>query len=232
MIGCVISVKAEETIRVVTESWRPYNYEENGIAKGPSSELVRKVLDKAGIQYKIRVYPWARAYKIALEEKNVLIYTIARTPERESLFKWVRPIAEPDNTYLYKLSNRKDIIINTLDDAKKYQIGIIKESMYHQFLIKKGFTDNLQIVPQQQQNYKKLLINRIDLLAQGERNLQEELKKKHYKDANIQIEKAFMLFQYPYYMAFSKSTSDEVVEKVRTAFDQLEKEGALQFAFH
>ena len=221
-------IKAEEVLRVVTENWRPYSYEENKTAKGSATEVIRKVLEKANIQYKIRVYPWARAYKIATEEKNVLIYAIARTPERENNFKWVRPITAPDNTYLYKLSERKDIIINTLDDAKKYQIGVIRKSVYHQFLTKHGFLDNLQVVAKQGLNHKKLLTKRIDLWAEGESNLQAEIKGKIPNDSFCRFEKAFLLFSSPYYMAFSKSTPDEIVDKVKSAFDQLKNEAAIK----
>ena len=222
-------VKAEEVLRVVTENWRPYSYEENKVVKGRTTEIVRKVLERANISYKIKVYPWARAYKIASEEKNVLIYAIARTPERENNFKWVRPITTPDNIYLYKLAERKDIIINTLDDARKYQIGVIRRSMYHQFLTKHGFTNNLQIVAMQGVNHKKLLVKRIDLWAEGENNLHAEIKGKIPNDSFDRFEKAFLLFSHAYYMAFSKSTPDEIVDKVKNAFDQLKKEEAIKF---
>ena len=76
-------------LEIVTENWRPYNYSEGGDIKGHSTEILEKVLRRSGIKYKIKVYPWARAYKIAQNRKNVLIYTIMRIPSREYLFKWI-----------------------------------------------------------------------------------------------------------------------------------------------
>lgn len=222
-------IKADETLQVVTENWRPYSYEENNKVKGSATKIIRKVLKQANIQHKIRVYPWARTYKIATEEKNVLIYAIARTPERENMFKWGRPITAPDNTYLYKLSERKDIIINELNDAKQYQIGVIRKSVYHQFLLKHGFSDNLQVVPRQGLNHKKLLVKRIDLWAEGESNLHAEIQGTVPNESFNRFKKAFLLFRYPYYMAFSKKTSDEIVDKVNAAFDQLKEENKIFF---
>ncbi len=49
------------------------------------------------------MFVWARAYEIALHEKNVLIYSIKRTSERESLFKWVGVIV-PIDFYFYALA--------------------------------------------------------------------------------------------------------------------------------
>ncbi|MBA4366572.1 MAG: hypothetical protein C0403_02920, partial [Desulfobacterium sp.] len=65
------NVQAEDVVQVVTENWSPYNFEEKGVVKGSSTETVRKVLEKANIKHTIKVYPWARSYKMALEQKNV-----------------------------------------------------------------------------------------------------------------------------------------------------------------
>ena len=73
-------------LTVVTEDLYPYNYIENGELKGQATEIVVKVLKHAGIDYSIQVYPWARAYNLALNNKNVLIYSIVKIPSREKLF--------------------------------------------------------------------------------------------------------------------------------------------------
>ena len=53
-------------ISVVTEDWPPYNYlDENGEMTGYSTKVVKKVLEKANVQYDIRLYPWARSYEMA-----------------------------------------------------------------------------------------------------------------------------------------------------------------------
>lgn len=230
VFACVcssVTLYAEDVIQVVTENWAPYNFEENTVVKGISTDIVKKVLERTGLKYTISVYPWARAYNMALEEENILIYTIVRTPERENVFKWVRAIVEADSTNLYKLSEREDIAITTLEDAKKYTIGVIRESMYHQFLVKHGFI-KIEPVASMGQNFQKLMDTRIDLWAEGEKNFLQEIKDRQAEYPDIKIEKAFYLFKYPYYMAFSKKTSDEIVNTVRDAFDQLVSEGVLK----
>ncbi|MEI8631015.1 hypothetical protein P4S72_00655 [Vibrio sp. PP-XX7] len=74
---------------------------------------------------------------MALDEKDILIYSIARTKERESLFKWVGPIA-PYNVYLFKLKARSDIIVNTLEDVKKYRIGGAYQDVKQLYLVSQG----------------------------------------------------------------------------------------------
>ncbi len=61
-------------IQILTENLPPLNYKENGILVGPSVEIVKKIQKRVGSQAQIQVYPWARAYKMALEEKNVILF--------------------------------------------------------------------------------------------------------------------------------------------------------------
>ncbi|MDP6688032.1 MAG: transporter substrate-binding domain-containing protein [Alphaproteobacteria bacterium] len=81
------SAQARDRVAVVTETWKPYSYEENGIVKGSATKIVRAVLERAGIDYSIQVYPWARAYKTALNRESVVLFAVVRTEEREKLFK-------------------------------------------------------------------------------------------------------------------------------------------------
>src|SRR3990167_4825058 len=82
------SQASAQTIRAVTET-TPYTYQKGERVVGTATEVVEKTLQAAGqTDYQVRLYPWARAYDMALKEPNVLIFLIARTPVRESQFKW------------------------------------------------------------------------------------------------------------------------------------------------
>lgn len=67
------SVLCEE-LTILTENLPPLNYIENGILVGPSVEIVKQIQKRVGSQAQIQVYPWAKAYKMALEEKNVILF--------------------------------------------------------------------------------------------------------------------------------------------------------------
>jgi len=67
------SVLCEE-LTILTENLPPLNYIENGILVGPSVKIVKQIQKRVGSQAQIQVYPWAKAYKMALEEKNVILF--------------------------------------------------------------------------------------------------------------------------------------------------------------
>jgi polar amino acid transport system substrate-binding protein len=228
ILGLITGVVGAQEITVVTEEFPPFSYTENGEITGASTEIVRATLAKAGIQANIRVYPWARAYWMASEQKNVLIYTLARTPEREELFKWIGPIVPPIRAALFKLKKRTDIVLTSLDDAKQYDIGVVKNDGGHQILLQYGFEDkkNLFPVTKGEQNIQKLLAERIDLFFSD--SLFVMMKTKELGLPVEQIEEVFLAMEVENYMAFSEQTSDELVERVRTAFEQLKADGTVE----
>ena len=127
VMGTIYSSHAQE-ILIVTEDYPPYHYQENGKIVGQGTETVQAVLKVLKIEADILMLPWARAYKMALEKKNTLIYGIARMPKRENLFKWVG-VTSPVNYCLFALNDRSDINIQFLEAAKRYNIGTTREDV-------------------------------------------------------------------------------------------------------
>lgn len=219
------AVVQAQTISVVTEN-AVFSYEQDGKAAGEATEIVEMALQRAGLKdYRINVYPWARAYNLALLEPNVLIYLIARTPEREALFKWVGEIVSLQNS-LYKLKERKDITVHSLADAKKYTIGVLRDDVRHQYLQQQGFP-KLELTSQQIDNLRKLELHRIDMFPMLDQGL-AALCKKFGNDCS-RLEKAYTLddLKVKLYIAYSKTTADGIVEKTRTALAQIKAEGTL-----
>lgn len=215
-----------ETIQVVTEDWAPYNYEKDGKVVGFGTEVVEATLKEAGVDYSLKLYPWARAYNMVQEEANILIYTISRTKERESMFEWVGPFA-PRTMYLFKLKKNKDLVVKNLDDAKKYITGVVRDDAMHQFLKTNGFSEkSFELVTKDEQNILKLFADRINFITGNELALAYQMKdlKLNYND----LEKSLLLVdEGGYYMAISKKTPKESVEKIKKAFDKLKMNGKI-----
>lgn len=225
LLGWNVVAYAEDVfIHVVADTYKPYQYEEDGVVKGIATEIVRAVLDRAGFKYDVNIYPWARAYDMALNKKNVLINSILRTPIRENLFTWVRPVALSEKVFLYKLPSNTKIKINSLEDAKNYNIGVMRESAYHQFLKKEGFL-KIDPVTHNVQSIKKILKNRLDLILKNEPGMLADLKDEGLP--SNALEPVFLLFEQTPFIAMNKNTSTEVVERMKTAYDELAKEGEI-----
>ncbi|WDD98014.1 substrate-binding periplasmic protein [Thalassomonas actiniarum] len=215
---------AREPLEVVTEDWPPYSFLlPDGTVGGIATEKVRTVLDKAGLEYRINLYPWVRAYKMALTQKNVLIYSIYRSKERESKFQWLCPLLPTHPMYFYALSSRKDIKVKTLEDLKQYTIGITKEEYGYQYLLEHGFKENkqLDITPNYDINLRKLIEKRVDFIVESSHTMQMRLQ-----DIGYNFERVTPVFEMDTdtvadnCMAFSLKTPPEIVEQVREVFFQ------------
>ncbi|MBU2280226.1 MAG: transporter substrate-binding domain-containing protein, partial [Gammaproteobacteria bacterium] len=82
-----------ENLRVVLEVSPPHQTYENGKVAGLTTAVVEQMLQQAGLTPQYEVYPWARAFRLAAGTPNVMIYNIARTPEREAQFEWIGKVA-------------------------------------------------------------------------------------------------------------------------------------------
>ena len=160
-------------LSALTEALPPLNYELDGKVVGFSSDLLDLMAKEAELTVVKRVLPWARAYDMVSRQPNTLIYSLARTPEREALFHWVGPISSR-RILLYRLNDRADISLKSLDDARAYRIGVVRESASAKGLIKLGFPINgpqddigpgLDLGVQDESNMKKFMARRFDLLV-------------------------------------------------------------------
>ncbi len=224
LIGLTVLGKAEE-IFVVTEDYPPYNFEKEGKITGFSTEIVNELIKRVGIKSKLDIYPWKRAYDLALREKNILIFTITRSEQREKLFKWVGPIASR-KIFLYRLKDRIDIKIRNLEDLKEYVTGVVPDDAVGQYLQNIGFEvgQHLERVPTERINVKKLFMKRIDLVGNTELNMAYLVKNLGFEF--YQVEKTFELpHGGDYYLAFSKKTSDTIVNSFQQALGQIKQEG-------
>lgn len=222
--GSIIFAK---DVQVITEDWAPYNYEKNSKVVGFGTEVVEETLKEAGVSYDIGLYPWARAYQMVQNNPNTLIYTISRTEERENMFEWVGPFA-PRTMYLFKLKSKKEIAVKNLDDLKKYKIGVVKSDAMEGFFKEKGFNETqLDDVVSEDLNIKKLFIGRVDFITGSELALSYKMKELNFNYGDL--EKTLLLVDSGgYYMALNKKTPKEIVDKIKTAFEKLKKNGKIE----
>ena len=233
MFFCLAALGATaQKITVVTEEYPPYNYTENEKVTGAGTEIVRLMLERAGIEYSLTSYPWARAYKMAQQSPNVMIYSIGRNGSRENAFKWVGIIA-PYDVYLYKLKERTDVKVETLDDARQYIVGVVNDDVRAQFLQNEGFAESregpgLQITVKDENNLHKLVAGRIDLFPIDELACAHLAKRCEVDFAALEKTCRIDQLSSGLYVAMSMSTPDELVERCRAAMEDIKKDGLFQ----
>lgn len=107
---------AELPLQTVTEIWAPYNtYSSEQTADGAHALAVQQLLQRAALPDTINILPWARSMGLALNRPNTLIFSLARTPEREPLFIWLAKLSNVQQ-FLWQ-SKESKAQAKTLQDA-------------------------------------------------------------------------------------------------------------------
>lgn len=223
-LGIFLSLPVSaEQLRIVTEDLAPYNYLENGQARGLSTEVVQAVLKEAGHSSEIRFMPWARAYQIALKKPNTLVYSIVRTTQREDLFAWIGQIA-PFGVHLYQRADKPALNLQSLSDARPYYVGVYRGDAKEAVLRKHGF-ENLQTTDSDRLNLKKLMLGRLDMIAIDRSVIGSLLQEEGINPKKLKRVLPIEELSGHVYMAFNKASEPELIEKFRTGLATIKENG-------
>ena len=218
---------------ILTEEFPPYNYSQDGEIKGLSVDVVAEVARRAGNpDYEVKLYPWLRAYSLAKDTPNTAIFSIGRNQSRESLFQWVGVIAPLAFIFCSK-PERKDLQLDSLEQAKRYRIGTFPKTVREQYLIEKGFLmdKNLVSIYDYSRLFDLLKLGRIDLWAMNELLARDVVLKKGLEPSK-ELAHAFFLEDLSpegYYLAFSQTNGFGAGSKNSTrALKSMHQDGSYQ----
>ncbi|GAA78317.1 ABC transporter substrate-binding protein [Pseudoalteromonas sp. BSi20495] len=221
---CVICIKVNATeITIVTEVFPDFQYinEDNKLI-GRSVDKVHKALEGSGINYTMLAYSWAISYNATLRDKNTCIFSIVRLPNRENKFTWIGELESFDSA-IYGLKSR-GIKLNTLNDAKKYKIAVLRDNFSHHYLLERGFSESKHL----------LLIDSLDkidkLISTRDDILDFVVLSKKQFDYRIQAEPRLKLLepvlslnttQSPLYFACNINMDPALVTQLKAAFKNI-----------
>jgi len=220
-------VASPTTLTIVTEQLPPFQMQSTDGVAGYATEIIEATLQEANIDYHITIYPWTRAYNLALKKENTCIYSIARTPEREPLFQWTKPIASTNSSFIGLVSNKK-IKMTKLEDAKKYITAVIKDDITHQLLLKNGFIEEEHFyVVNNPSSLLKLLTTRkkidlilVDYLTIKYRAQYDQIDPKTFTPY-LHLNKKPLNF----YLACSKKTDPMIITHISESLDKIKEKG-------
>ena len=211
-----------DNLILMTEHFPPFNYAADGELKGISVDLLESILKMVGstlTKKDIRLLPWARAYRDALEKKNTVLFMTNRNALREKRFKWVGPIL----TTKFGLIAKKDreIRINSREDVFQYKIGVVSKDYGEMLLENLGMDPvNIEPVATGEINVHKLNRHRIDLWNYEVTVAAWIISQAGFNPSDFEV--AFILKQdLGAYFAFHKDTDDAVITIFQGALDDL-----------
>lgn len=216
---------AVDSLSILSEEYPPFNFTQDGKFTGVTTQVVQEITRRLGINDSIEIVPWARGYERLSTEANVVLFSTARTPERESLFHWVGPIYSLRLGFYARKSDGQDV--GSLETAKHLKaIATYRDDFGEQTLESLGFT-NLDSSNSPQSCVRKLMAGRVDLwffdnIGAPKVALEAGI------DPN-EIEEVFTYKQNSSYIAFSKQTPLATVQQWQKTLDEIKADGTFHW---
>lgn len=207
---------------LMTESSPPSSMLEGGRVTGSATEKVVEIMARTGTSYALDLMPWRRAYTVVQQRADACLFSTTRIPERENLFKWVGPTGQSE----WVLFGRADrhYHLRTLEDARGLRIGTYNGDVRDEYLRGRGF--RVDPAPDDMVNLRKLMLDRIDLWATGQR------RSKLLRDApngwGQQVVQVLSFNRVGVYLACNLAVPTELIDRMNAAFVAMGRDGTVK----
>ncbi len=223
IVGYSLPIQAVELgdLTYYTESYPPYNFEENGFLRGIAIDLLLASTAKSKQPVRrtdIELVPWPRGYHQLTIGPNIVLFSTTRTKMREPLFKWAGPIAKTRVVLLAKRG--RNIEIKEFKDALQYSVGAIRDDVGAQMAIANGYpSEKIYYAADGDSLAKQLEFARIDLWVYDEAVARWFIKRNGLNGEDFLS--VFALSEGDLYYAFSKDVPDETVKVLQDNIDRV-----------
>lgn len=211
---------ADTPLQWVAGDLPPFAWIGNNGPQGYAHELAIRMAQRLGRPLQVSYYPWARAVKMAKEGESYGIFPLARTPDRESHYRWLIPLM----AVKYAFVGRADGPALSLEQLRKQRIGVLRGSPIIRNLQAEQFTDIVEA-----KDYKDLLrllqLKAITAIYAGAPMLNAAIDEYGFERSQFQLHTT--LSEATLYMGASLKLSDAEAERWIRAYQQLQADGTV-----
>jgi polar amino acid transport system substrate-binding protein len=167
VFACLSFAARGEKLRIVTEPWAPYVYEDGGKNLGLDYETTAIVFQRLGIEVEWQFLPWKRCLSMLETGQADGALDIFHSAERDSTLLYPsEPLSDVEFVMFY--ANDRPHPFNRLEELKGLTIGTSPGYLYSEdFSQSQLFTR--EPAPTHEANFGKLVRGRIDLLITDRR---------------------------------------------------------------
>ena len=167
LFTCLSFTARAEKLRIVTEPWAPYVYEENGKKLGLDYETTAIVFKRQGIEVEWQFLPWKRCLSMLEQGQADGALDIFHSVERDATLLYPsEPLSQVQFVMFY--ANARPHPFSTLDGLRGLSVGTSPGYLYStDFSESTLFTR--EPAPSHEANFGKLVRGRIDLLITDRR---------------------------------------------------------------
>lgn len=219
----VVSAATDESLQFLTHEMPPLNFSADGVATGLTVDVVRELQKRTDTQGQYALLPWARALVMASRERNVLLFFVTRTPERERQFQWVGPLVNLSAS-VYAKANSALQVSDMRDLAQARAVIVHRGSYLEQALREQGI--GRLVEANTPEDAVRMLLESDDrtLLLLTNAPVRAALHK--WSPGQEGIRPLFMAHRTQGYIAISAGTAPDLAQRYQKALDDMKRDGS------
>jgi polar amino acid transport system substrate-binding protein len=200
----------------VTLEFPPLEYTgDDGNPQGIAVDMVKRIMSSLGHTVQIKVHPWPKALEMVRNGDADAIFTAYKTPERETFLDYSAEVLVPQIVGFYVKKGSPITFNGDLRTLRTRHIGVVSTISYGPKFDQVRSQLQVERVERLEQNFQKLLSDRIDLLISNIHVADWELQKFQLREKIIRL--PHEVERMSSYIAFSKQRS---LTTLRDQFDQ------------
>lgn len=174
LLTCLSLAAYGEKLRIVTEPWAPYVYDDRGTMRGLDYETTVIVFQRLGVDVEWQFLPWKRCLAMLEQGHADGALDIFHSHERDTLLLYPsEPLSEVQFVLYY--ANDRPHPADTLDDLRGLTVGTSPGYLYGDAFSSSSLF-NREPAPSHEANFGKLLLGRVDLVITDRRVGQHVIK--------------------------------------------------------
>ncbi len=184
-------------------------------------ETLKLIWTDLGIEgEEIQIFPWARAYQNLLDKPDTILFSIAKTKEREGLFKWAGPLRKTRLVLIAKKNKSITLKDMSAKSLSAYRLGSVTNDAAEQLLVSRGHElKNLDRSEAFRSLILKLISDRVDIVTYGEMPFFAYVRENALNPHDFEV--IAVLEEVELYYGFNKNTPMERVKDFQAALDRV-----------
>ncbi|CAM4131362.1 substrate-binding periplasmic protein [Pseudoalteromonas byunsanensis] len=231
LLGLISSAFSQErVIRLVTLEYPPYEFQGTQDARGIAVDIVREAFDRIDQPFSIQFLPWGRAIREVKNARVDGIFTIYKTPERETFMSYSNEVLVQQSIGFFALKDHQIYFDGRIASLSPYRIGIVRKVSYGEEIdlaLAKGVLENIVTTDTGINSFKLLLADRVDVVISNQLGGLEILKQLGLEDKIHQVPS--YAYDIPSYIAFGKEPYLEgIKQRLDMAIRAMKEDGSYQ----
>jgi polar amino acid transport system substrate-binding protein len=194
---------------------------------GQAVEILNEVARRAGVKVDVEIQPWSRAMHTASSSKNVLLFPLTRTMERESTFEWIGPVNRVEY-WVFKRANGTAKAAKTMHELENASIGTLANDALTLFLRAEIPQAHFQSIAKYESLVPMLMAGRFDYLISTRATTLQFAEQAGFHRSDLQplFKVRANLADERSYLVMVKGSDPAVIKLLGDAFKAMEKDGS------